>query len=59
MNQDQMTGIIRAVVPAILAYAVGRGWVDAGMVGDITTAIVTIAAAIWSVHNNQTGKTIQ
>jgi len=59
MNQDQVTGIIRAVVPALLAYAVGKGWISDGSVGDLTAAAVAIGMAVWSVFNNRTGKTIQ
>jgi hypothetical protein len=58
MNFDQTTGIIRAIVPATLAYAVGKGWIPAGAVGDITAAVVALAAAAWSIHNNRSGKTI-
>lgn len=53
MNYDQMTGVIRSVVPPLLAYAVGKGWIAEGSVGDITTAIVAVGAAIWSVQNNK------
>lgn len=59
MNADQLTGIIRAVVPALLAYLVGKGYITQSSVGDITAAIVAIGAAGWSIHNNQSGKTIQ
>lgn len=59
MNFDQVTGILRAVVPSALAWAVGAGYVPAGSVGDITAAVVALAAAAWSVHNNKTGKVIQ
>ena len=58
MNTDQWTGIIRALVPAICAYGVGKGWISTSSVGDITAAAVAIAAAFWSVMNNKTGKTI-
>ena len=58
MNYDQITGILRAIVPAGLAWAVGKGYVPAGSVGDIGAAIAAIGAAVWSVYNNKTGKTI-
>ena len=58
MNSDQLTGIIRAVVPALLAYAVGKGWLTTSMAADISAGVVAVAAAIWSVHNNQTGKVV-
>lgn len=58
MNTDQVTGIVRALAPAILAYAVGRGWIPQSMVADLSAALVTIAAAVWSVYSNKSGKTI-
>lgn len=58
MNSDQVSGILRAVVPAALSYAVAKGWITTSMVGEITAALVTLSMAAWSIHNNQTGKTI-
>lgn len=58
MNLNQFTGIIRAVVPAALAYAVGKGWITQDSVGDITAAVVTLASAGWSVYTNQSGTVI-
>lgn len=59
MGTDQITGIIRAIVPALLAYAVAKGWIDAGAVGAIGAAVVTLAAAVWSYFTNQPGKVIK
>ena len=58
MNYDQITGILRAVVPALLAYFVAKGYLTQSVVGDVTAAVVTIGSAIWSVANNTSGKTI-
>lgn len=58
MNADQITGIVRAVVPALLAYAVGRGWISESSVGEITAAITAVGAALWSIWTNKSGKTI-
>jgi hypothetical protein len=57
-NYDQITGIVRAVVPAITAWLAARGisenaWLDIGVV-----IIVTIGACVWSIINNPSGKTI-
>ncbi len=52
MNYDQFTGIIRAIVPAILAYFVGKGLITSDAAGLIVTAVVAIGAAAWSVVNN-------
>ncbi len=54
MDLNTLNGILRAVIPAILAFAVGKGWISQGTVGDITAAIVTLVAAAWSVKSNIT-----
>ncbi len=59
MNYDQWTGIVRAVAPALVAYAVGKGWITQGAAADITTALIAVAAAVWSVVNNKSGKVIK
>jgi hypothetical protein len=56
MNYEQFTGILRALLPAAMAYAVGKGWIPAGSVADISAAVVAVAAAVWSVVSNKTGK---
>lgn len=53
MDINSINGVLRAVVPAILAYAVGKGWVGASAVADITSAVVAVAAALWSVLSNK------
>lgn len=53
MDMNMINGVIRAVVPAALAYAVGKGWISAGAVGEITSAVVAVAAAVWSVVSNK------
>lgn len=53
MDINSVNGVIRAVVPALLAYAVGKGWIGAGAVGDITAATIAIASAVWSVISNR------
>ena len=59
MGTDQFTGILRAVIPALVAYVVGKGWVPAATASDIGAGIVTILAAIWSWKTNIPGKTVQ
>ena len=53
MDLNSITGILRAIVPAICAYAVAKGWIAAGAVGDISAAVIAIAAAVWSVKTNK------
>jgi hypothetical protein len=58
MTLNQVNGVIRAVLPAVLAYAVGKGWINNEQVGDVTAAVATLAAAIWSIVTNiEGGKT--
>ena len=49
---DQVNGVLRSVLPAVLAYVAGKGWIPAGSVADISAAILAIGAAIWSVQKN-------
>lgn len=63
MNMNQFNGILRAVLPSMLSFAVARGWLtDAGVasVSDsvitIIAAAVTIASAGWSFHTNKVTK---
>ena len=53
MDMNTMNGVLRAVVPAMLSYAVGKGWLGADSVGDITAAASAVLAAIWSVMSNR------
>lgn len=57
MDLNTINGVLRAVVPALLAFAVGKGWISSGAVGDITAAAVAIAAAVWSVVSNKPSST--
>lgn len=49
MSIDEIKGIARAIVPAIAAWAAAKGWFPSEMVGEITAAIVTGIAVVWSV----------
>lgn len=58
MNQDQLGGIVRAVVPPLVTYLVAKGIVPAGSADSLIAAAVAIAAASWSIVSNKTGKVI-
>jgi hypothetical protein len=58
MNQDQATGIVRAVVPPLVTYLAAKGIIPIGSADAILAAAVAIVAAGWSVINNKTGKII-
>ena len=59
MNTDMVGGIIRALFPPLFAFLVGKGILPAGDYGAVATGFVALLTAIWSVHSNQTGKTIK
>ena len=58
MNQDQLGGIVRAIVPPLVTWLVAKNIIPAGSGDAIISAVVAIAAAGWSVISNKTGKVI-
>ena len=50
---DQIAGTLRALVPALVAYLVGKGWIPAGSAADIGALILAAGAAGWSVFKNR------
>ena len=52
MNSNVVMGILRALVPGLVAYAAGQGWISAGEAGEISAAIITLGAAAWSATTN-------
>ncbi len=58
MNNDQLGGIVRAVVPPLVTYLVAKGIIPVGSADSIIAAVAAVAAAGWSWVNNTTGKTI-
>ena len=57
MDSNIIGGILRAIVPAAVAFIVGKGWLsaaDAGnLVGALVAAATAVAAAMWSVKTNR------
>ena len=52
MNSNVVMGILRAVVPGLVGYLVGAGYIPAGDAANLTAAFITIGAAGWSVVTN-------
>lgn len=52
MDYNVIAGVLRAVLPAAFAYAVGAGWIPAGDYGSLTAALVAVGASIWSIKSN-------
>ena len=56
MDTNVIGGILRAIVPAAVAFAVAKGWVTpantSALVDAIVVGVPAIAAAIWSIISN-------
>lgn len=48
MNNDQVAGIIRAIVSAVGGYLAGKGYIDSETAVAVGGAVVVIATAVWS-----------
>ncbi len=62
MTVSQINGVLRAVVPALLAYFVAAGKLPDSSIPDITAALValvTAGAAAWSYYSNSNRSHIQ
>ena len=59
MNTDMLGGIIRAIFPPIIAFGIGKGLLPSGDYGGAVTGLIGLITALWSIHTNQTGKTIK
>ena len=59
MNKNQITGIARALVPAIIAYIVGKGWLSQSSGGDVAAAIIALISAVWSAQTNTDASAIK
>jgi hypothetical protein len=51
MNSVIVGGVIRAIVPSIIAFLVGKGTLPAGDYGSVVTGLVALVTAIWSVQS--------
>lgn len=52
MDANVISGVIRAVLPAAIAYAVGKGVLPAGDYSAVIAAVVALGSAVWSVKSN-------
>ena len=53
MTWDQIAGPLRAILPALLAFVVAKGWIPAGSADWIVTSVLALGAAGWSVWSNR------
>ena len=53
MTQEQVGGIVRALVSAAGGYLVGQGLIDAQTMMTVGGAITTLAVAVWSIYSKK------
>ena len=53
MTQEQVGGIVRALVAAAGGYFVGQGLVDAETMMTVGGAITTLVVAVWSIYSKK------
>jgi len=58
MTQDQIGGIIRAVMAALSGYALSFGFTNEQWL-TITGAIVAVITVLWSIYSNSTTQQIK
>lgn len=57
-TNDQIGGIVRALLGAGVAYAAGRGWITSSDGAALITAGTTLALAGWSAYTNRPSKVV-
>ena len=53
MDLNLINGEIRAVVPAIIAYLVGKGAIPAADYGPLLAGLTATVAAVWSITSKR------
>lgn len=49
---DQVSGLLRQVVPLLGGIAIARGWINVEQLTLITGAILSVAGVVWSLFAN-------
>ena len=58
MTNDQIGGLIRAILTFLGGLAVGQGWLDNATMITIVGGLVTVGTAIWSFWTNRPAKVV-
>ena len=53
MTNEQVGGVLRAILAAVAGYVAGKGMISAGVADQLVGAGVTIGVAIWSVMSKK------
>lgn len=52
MTSDQLTGLVRALLAALAAYAAGKGWIP-GVSPELLATLATAIVGVWSWISNR------
>lgn len=59
MNLDQIWGVVRTILTALVAYAAGKNWIPANVIpADLVAALMTLIVALWSVMGKTQAATL-
>jgi hypothetical protein len=58
MDVNLINGVLRAVVPAIIAYLVGKGTIPAADYGPLLAGVIATVSAGWSIFSNKKPKAV-
>ncbi len=50
---DQLKGALRALVPAVVAYLVGRGYIPASVAAEAGALVLAVGAVGWSIFDKR------
>lgn len=53
MDINLINGVLRAVIPAVVAYLVGKGTIPAADYGPLIAGITAVSAAAWSIWSKK------
>ncbi len=56
MNYNVFMGVLRAMVPGVVGYLAGKWYIAQDQVATLGAAVITLAAAGWSIVTNYQGK---
>jgi hypothetical protein len=58
INWNVVNGVLRSLVPALVAYLVGKGYLTESSAAGVGAALVALISAGWSVKSNTTASMI-
>ena len=51
--KGSIQGALRILIPAVVAFVAGRGWLASEFAGDLTAFLIALGSAFWSAYENR------